>query len=154
MISSRLLECRQEAGPSFSEGGKWQELTLSCTQEVPEGIEAVLAAMTLWNYSKKDLFAVRLALEEAVMNGLKHGNREDPAKKVRIRYHLSEKRIVLEVEDEGEGFDPTTIPDPLDPVNRDRIGGRGLLLIRAYMTSVCHNSRGNCIAMTRLRGWG
>ena len=56
---------------------------------------------------------------------------------------------VYVVRDEGPGFDPARLPDPTDPANLERVGGRGLMLIRTFMDQVSHNSRGNEITMIK-----
>jgi serine/threonine-protein kinase RsbW len=105
-------------------------------------------------YSSADRFAVRLALEEAVVNAVKHGHGYDPAKQVRIWWLLGASSVKFVVHDEGPGFDPTQVPDPRRPENKERPGGRGLFLIGAFMNWVRFNGRGNCLAMCRLRSHG
>jgi serine/threonine-protein kinase RsbW len=102
-------------------------------------------------YADKEIFGVRLALEEAIVNAVKHGNRNDPARSVHLRYRLTSQRVLLEIEDEGNGFDPHQVPDPLAPENLERSGGRGLLLMRTYMNSVRYNRRGNRVTMCKRR---
>jgi anti-sigma regulatory factor (Ser/Thr protein kinase) len=55
------------------------------------------------------------------------------------------------VEDEGPGFDPALVPDPLGPENLERPSGRGLLIMRTYLSGVCHNERGNTICLCKHR---
>jgi len=57
----------------------------------------------------------------------------------------------VKVEDEGDGFNPSNVPDPREPEYRERPGGRGLLLMHNYMTWVRHNERGNCVTMCKGR---
>jgi serine/threonine-protein kinase RsbW len=122
---------------------------------VVSDIEPLLAAlveeMTAAGYTDKEQFAVRLALDEALVNGIKHGNREDPAKWVSFRYRVTPETVLAEVEDQGPGFDPDHVPDPLAPENLERASGRGLLLMRAYMTWVRHNECGNCVTLCKYR---
>jgi serine/threonine-protein kinase RsbW len=114
-------------------------------------LDAVVAAMAAECYPEGDVFAVRLALREAISNAVRHGNRGDPAKAVRIRYHVTPRRVLAEVEDEGPGFDPGQVPDPRASENVERDGGRGLLLMRLYLTWVRHNGRGNCVTLCKCR---
>jgi serine/threonine-protein kinase RsbW len=107
--------------------------------------------MEQFAFPKKDLFGVRLAVEEALVNAVKHGNRGDPAKEARLRFHVNPEFALIEVEDEGAGFDPAQVPDPLAPENLERPSGRGLFLIRKYMTWMRHNERGNCVTMCKHR---
>jgi serine/threonine-protein kinase RsbW len=132
-------------------GTTWQWASLSCLGEVIPTVEAVVAAMAAQGYADKDRFAMRLALEEAVVNGLKHGNQGDPARRVWVRYRVGPEQALVEVEDQGPGFNPGAVPDPLAPENLGRPGGRGLLLMRAYLTWVRYNDRGNAVTLCKSR---
>jgi serine/threonine-protein kinase RsbW len=107
--------------------------------------------MTVLGYPRKDVFAVTLALHEAVVNAVRHGNRGDPTKHVRVSYLVRPAEVVLEVEDEGRGFDPSLVADPLADENVSRPSGRGLFLMRVYMSWVSFNPAGNRVALCRLR---
>jgi serine/threonine-protein kinase RsbW len=116
-----------------------------------EVVEAVTSEMRGLRYPPQDVFAVWLCLEEAIVNALKHGNRSDPRKPVRVRYRVTPERVLAVVADEGSGFDPAKLPNPLTPENRRRPGGRGIFLMRMYMTSVAFNARGNEVTLCRVR---
>jgi len=113
--------------------------------------EEILALMEGAGYSEKDLFGMRLALEEAIVNAIRHGNKGDPAKIVQVRYRVTDRHVVTEIQDEGPGFNPDNIPDPLAPENLESPTGRGLFLIRYYMTSITFNERGNCLTLYKER---
>jgi serine/threonine-protein kinase RsbW len=98
----------------------------------------------------RDVFCVKLALEEALINAIKHGNRMDRAKTVRLVYRLSAGRFEVSVTDEGPGFDPAVVPDCTAPENLERPSGRGLMLMRHYMTQVDYNDRGNGVTMHKV----
>src|SRR5262249_10225277 len=68
-------------------------------------------------YGERDMFHIELALEEALVNAIKHGNQLDPAKQVRVSYSISAERFEIRIEDEGGGFDPADVPDPTLPEN-------------------------------------
>jgi serine/threonine-protein kinase RsbW len=129
----------------------WRCRRLSSPEDVSPAIAAVVAAMAAAGYSERDQFGMRLALEEALVNAIRHGNRGDPNNAVRLRYHVTAWRVLAEVEDEGAGFDLQQVPDPLAPENLDRPSGRGLLLMRSYMTWVRFNARGNRVTLCRRR---
>jgi serine/threonine-protein kinase RsbW len=118
---------------------------------VPELVRAVIYAMRRLGYGATDRLAVGTALEEATLNALTHGHRGDPGKHVRIAWDIMPAKVTLVVLDEGPGFDTTRVPDPRLPDNRDRPRGRGLLLIRAFMSWVRFNCQGNGITMYRHR---
>jgi serine/threonine-protein kinase RsbW len=129
----------------------WHQLTLQRSAEVTGCITRLLDALAPFTYPERDLFAIRLALEEAIVNAVRHGHRNDPSKTVRVRYQVSEQQLTVEIQDEGPGFDPEGVPDPLAPGNLERPGGRGVFLMRHYMTWVSYNERGNVVTMCRRR---
>jgi serine/threonine-protein kinase RsbW len=112
----------------------------------------ILAALEEKGFSQDDLFAVHLAMEEAFLNAVKHGNKMDATKKVKVEYTVDQEKVEICVTDEGEGFDPGTIPDPRVGENLYRPEGRGLLLISSYMHTVEYTSRGTSLRMVRYRG--
>ena len=79
------------------------------------------------------------------------GHRGDGRKSVRVTYQVGPWQVLAEVEDQGPGFDPSRVPDPTAPENLDKPCGRGLFLMRHYMTWVYHSSRGNCVTLCRSR---
>ncbi len=114
-------------------------------------IQEVLAKLRADGWSREDIFAIHLALEEGLMNAIKHGNGSDANKRVFLRCNLSAERIWIEIRDEGVGFDPAVLPDPTDAENLHTASGRGVMLMRAYMSSVEFNESGNCVTMEKLR---
>lgn len=90
-----------------------------------------------------------VALDEAIANAVKHGNKFDTHKLVRVSAELSVKEACFTVEDEGEGFDVNAIPDPLDPQNLFKTSGRGVLFICNIMDEVEYNERGNRLRMVK-----
>ena len=112
-------------------------------------VDAVLRELERRAWSSKDLFAIQLALEEAIMNAVEHGNRRDPAKKVAVSAEISVERVLLSVRDEGVGFDESATPNPTLDENLEIPTGRGLLLIRSFMTNVWRDSDGAEIFMEK-----
>ncbi|MEP6742980.1 MAG: ATP-binding protein [bacterium] len=90
-----------------------------------------------------------VALDEAFVNAVKHGNKNDPTKLVRVGAELSPKEACFTIEDEGEGFDVQTIPDPRDAANLFKSSGRGVLLIYNIMDEVEYNAQGNRVKMVK-----
>jgi serine/threonine-protein kinase RsbW len=125
--------------------GDWRVERLSSVHEIAVVIEAVVSVMAELEYPPKDIFGARMALEEAICNAIKHGHQADPTKVVEIRYRIHAGRFVVDVQDQGPGFNPTQVPDPTAPENLERPCGRGLLLIRHYAAWVRHNQKGNCV---------
>jgi serine/threonine-protein kinase RsbW len=92
----------------------------------------------------------RVGVSEALANAVLYGNQCDPRKTVHVRVTLSEHEVVVQVSDEGKGFDFSRLPDPTAPENLHRSGGRGLFLIRKLMDETRFNDRGNSIRMVLL----
>jgi serine/threonine-protein kinase RsbW len=90
-----------------------------------------------------------VALDEAFVNAVKHGNKYDARKLVRITADVSNAEAKFTIEDEGEGFDVNSIPDPLDPENLFKASGRGVLFIYNIMDEVKYNDRGNRLTMIK-----
>jgi serine/threonine-protein kinase RsbW len=126
-------------------------LNIHTQADLPLVLDPVIQAMKRLDYSEQDIFGVRLALTEALVNAVRHGNQGDPGKQVRVYYRLTSAEVEVEVEDEGQGFDPTGVPDPTSPERLEQPGGRGLLLMRHYLSSVEYNERGNAVILRKRR---
>ncbi len=113
--------------------------------------DQILRQLEELQFAEHDLFGVRLALEEALVNAIKHGNRLDPTKNVRVQWLIDHERVVIEIEDEGEGFDPGDVPDPTADENLERPCGRGIHLMRAFMTSIEYYDRGNRVVLIKAK---
>lgn len=120
-------------------------------QEGRRQAETILRLVEGHGYSPDVCFAIRLALEEALINAIKHGNRFDPHKHIRIWAEVSDHRAAITIEDEGEGFRPETLADPTADENLEKPSGRGIMLMRAYMDQVTFNDRGNQVVMVKNR---
>lgn len=123
-----------------------------------------------------DLVRVGIALDEALVNALQHGNLElDSAlreqgdvyrelakqrsteapyanRKLTVRIHLTHNLAEVFIQDEGPGFDVASLPDPRDPANMDKVSGRGILLMRTFMDEVVFNDLGNEVTLRKHRG--
>lgn len=109
------------------------------------------AALQRVEFSEHDIFAIKLALEEALVNAIKHGNQMDRGKRVHVWYRVRTDRFEVRIADEGPGFDPEEVPDPTAPENLERPCGRGLLLMRHYMTEVDYADGGRAVQMAKNR---
>ena len=109
--------------------------------------QRILEGLRSKGLSNRQVFSVRLALEEAVANAIKHGNKMDPTKTVTIRYLIGNADVRIEVSDEGTGFDTARVPDPTQPDRLELPHGRGVMLMRAYMDKVEYNEKGNTVRM-------
>ena len=113
---------------------------------VLEYLQERVAKLGLIKPDRSNLF---VALDEAFVNAVKHGNKNDPSKLLKITAELSPKEASFTVEDEGEGFNIREIPDPCDPANLFRTSGRGVLLIYNIMDEVEYNAQGNRVKMVK-----
>lgn len=93
---------------------------------------------------------IRLAMREALNNALRHGNKMDPTKRIHFSYTCDPQRgLWVMIRDEGKGFDPDAVPDPTQPENLDRTGGRGVFLMRNLMDEVEFRDGGREVQMRR-----
>jgi len=113
--------------------------------------DQVLKETELLGYSPECTFAIRLSLEEAIVNAHQHGNGCDPTKTIAVAYRVTPQRVVICVRDQGEGFDPSLIPDPTAPDRLALPDGRGLMLMRSYLDKVSFNERGNEVQLFKER---
>jgi serine/threonine-protein kinase RsbW len=127
------------------------EVIESRPSAISDVYERIVSKLEDNGYSEDDIFAVHLALEEAFLNAITHGNKMDPGKKVRIDYLVSADKVEIDIMDQGEGFNPETVPDPRFGQNLYKTAGRGLLLISSYMDVVEFNEQGNHVRMVRYK---
>lgn len=113
--------------------------------------EELLRRMEAAGWGQHERFSVRLAMEEAIVNAVSHGNQYDAAKLVRVRCWLSPEMVRIEVCDEGAGFDPAHVPDPTDAERIRCPCGRGLMLMRHFMTRVKHTHSGSTVILEKRR---
>lgn len=115
-------------------------------------VNEVLQKLDELGWESRELFGIHMALEESLTNAIRHGNKFDESKAVQVEVRLSPERFWLQVSDEGEGFVPECIPDCTCDDRLNALGGRGLMLIRAYMTEVSYSECGTRVTMEKIRG--
>jgi len=113
--------------------------------------DEIMGAVAAARWGEDETFAIKLSLEEAIINAIKHGNKFDKAKKVQVEARVSPEQVEIEIEDEGPGFNPDAVPDPTLDENLEKCSGRGILLIHAYMTSVTWSNNGRRVHMVKRR---
>ena len=106
------------------------------------------------NFNSDDIFAIRLSMDEALANAIRHGNKKDETKKINLRYAIDPERVDIYITDEGDGFDPEKVPDPTTQENLEIPNGRGIMLMRAYMNKVEYNKKGNVLRIVKFNSSG
>jgi len=114
-------------------------------------LEEVLEQLERHSWFEQDIFGVRLAMEEAIVNAIKHGNRHDAEKNVRVLCRLSPTRFWIQITDEGPGFRPDDVPDCTAEEYIERDCGRGIMLMRCFMSHVEYSETGNTVVMEKVR---
>ena len=129
-----------------------------CDRSIPSDTAAgrrvlgeVLEQLEALNWSRREVFAVHLAMEEALVNAIIHGNKLDVERKIRVACDLTAESIRIEIADEGDGFDPSTVPDPRKPDRLDTPSGRGVMLMKEFMTRVEFCDMGSRIVLEKDR---
>jgi serine/threonine-protein kinase RsbW len=139
--------------PTSDENWTWQ-----CDQVIPNDpvvgrrlVDELLRQLEMLHWKRRDIFGVHLAVDEALVNAILHGNRLDEAKRVHFCCWLSPQKVRVEITDEGPGFDPDCLPDPTDPTRLGCPRGRGVMLMRAFMSRVEFRDRGNHVVLEKER---
>lgn len=114
-------------------------------------IERLIAALEANMWEGRDLFHIQLAVEEAIVNAITHGNKQAVNKVVEVEFRVDPQTAFLRIKDQGAGFNPAAVPDPRDDDHLECTNGRGVLLIRELMSEVLYNDRGNEVTMIKHR---
>ena len=127
-----------------------QSLTIASDLTAARRVEQhLLTSLRQRSCPQDTLFAIRLALEEALSNAIKHGNGLDPSKTVTVEFSVSPDELRIVITDQGRGFNPSTVPDPTTDDHLEQPNGRGIMLMRAYMDEVAYNPQGNEVRMVK-----
>jgi serine/threonine-protein kinase RsbW len=118
--------------------------------ETGSALDNLEAWMTEEGYPQKDRFAANLSLQEAVLNAVRHGHGGDATKVVHISYVVKPTEVIVQVEDQGTGFDPSQVPNPLYVEHLERNRRWGLFLMRSYTSWMAFNKKGNRVTFGRL----
>lgn len=128
---------------------EFDEKIISSSEEGVETIRQLLAQLEAHGWSEKAVFGIHMAMEEAVMNAIKHGNQSDPNKRVHVEIKLGCDEFYARITDEGSGFDPDDVPDPTADENLEKFSGRGLMLMRNFVDKVQFNPKGNSVELRK-----
>lgn len=112
-------------------------LTLDSTLETVDSAEQTATRIAgQIGFGDDEIMQISMAVREACVNAVLHGNAYDPAKKVKLDFETTSRDLVITIRDQGNGLDPARIPDPLAPENLLKTSGRGIFLIRSFMDEV------------------
>ena len=113
--------------------------------------DQLLEQLGVHGWPPADIFAIHLAAEEAIVNAIVHGNKLDPTKKVHVECEISTAVVRISISDEGAGFDPASVPDCTVDERLEAPGGRGVMLMKSFMTSIEYNATGNAVVLLKRR---
>ncbi len=135
---------------SGGDGGGPVRLTMATDMAAVRGIQdRIMAEVVRQGFDGQSQFAIKLALEEGLVNAIRHGNKFDVRKRVFVEYLVTPGELDVSIEDEGVGFDRGGVPDPTLEENIEKCSGRGILLIESYMTSVGWSRGGRRMRMVK-----
>lgn len=133
-VGSRAIAVGQEP---VAMNHKRVSFTLDSTLETVNSAEATASNLaTEAGFADDEVMKIAMAVREAAINAVLHGNAYDPAKKVLLEFERTSGEFVITIRDQGKGIDLTAIPDPLAPENLLKTSGRGIFLIRSFMDEV------------------
>lgn len=131
------------------------ELTIASQLEFIDLVTALTDNITqMIGFDEEASYWINMAVRESVANAIEHGNKYDPQKAVDVRFTIGVDALRVSVRDYGEGFDPATLPDPLDPDNLLNPAGRGILYMRTFMDNIEYEHHPDCgmvVTMTKRR---
>jgi serine/threonine-protein kinase RsbW len=140
--------------PKSNEQWTWQ-----CDQVIPNDLavgrqllDQVLQQLEELHWGRRDIFGIHLAVDEALVNAMLHGNAMSETKHVQFSCRVSPKKVHVEITDEGPGFDPRRLPDPTSADHVGEPGGRGVLLMQAFMSRVEFRKHGSLVVLEKERG--
>lgn len=127
---------------------KYQTLKINSSTKNLRLIERLIDDVCeVYNVNEDVYGNMLIAVTEAVNNAIHHGNHDDPDKYVRIGFESDEEVLVFSITDEGNGFDPSNLPDPTDPANLDKVSGRGVFLMSNLADSIKFEDNGRKVLL-------
>jgi serine/threonine-protein kinase RsbW len=149
MISARVASPASQAFSSAPFVGVRNTLA-SDVDIISPFVDQLMRFITRFRGAEGNNFEIELALREALVNAVVHGNHNDPRKHVYVNCRCTtDGQVSITVEDEGNGFEHGTVPDPTSPDNRKRTHGRGIYLIRTLMDEVNFEQGGSVVHMRK-----
>jgi DNA-binding response OmpR family regulator len=141
----------------------WVELTAPSRQEYLDRFANFMDALYNARLDPGEREDIKIAVNEITANAMEWGNRQDQRRRVKVSYCLFPEEVVFKVEDEGEGFSPQQVPDPVsNPVGHliervrtgKRVGGYGIHIVRKVMDKVVYSEKGNVVILSKYLSGG
>lgn len=160
-VRALRADSRRSARDDWSvivDGGDWVKITLPSREEYVSQVQELIDTLHRSRLGQDTRDELMLAIDELVRNAIEWGNRYDVDKQVHVSYYCADDRVVLKVEDEGEGFGAHSLADPTEDLDEHRAarektgkrqGGLGIHLIRSLVDDVMFNDRGNIVILTK-----
>jgi serine/threonine-protein kinase RsbW len=127
------------------------ELSIDSNLQFVDLVGAVTRDVTSrMGFGEDDASWIELSVHEGIINAITHGNKNSPEKQVDVKFEIDKDSLVIYVRDRGEGFDPDSLPDPLDPKNLLNPTGRGIFYMRTFMDHVEYSTHPDGGCMLRL----
>jgi serine phosphatase RsbU (regulator of sigma subunit)/anti-sigma regulatory factor (Ser/Thr protein kinase) len=144
---SRTIQIKEKLG--FERDDPVYLQFINYFEEMDRAVAVILSTMDSLGYPDESIRKMKIVLTELLANAIDHGNRKDHSKKVTIGHIVNRKKAIISIVDEGDGFDPKSVPDPTLPENVVKDCGRGLYIVNKYVDSVAFNSKGNRVTVTK-----
>jgi serine/threonine-protein kinase RsbW len=114
-------------------------------------MQSLVEALEEYGWAEREVFGIRMAMEETIVNAIRHGNQCSPDKSVDVEISVSDQDFNATITDQGNGFDPDAVPDPTHDDNLENCSGRGLVLIQNYADEVTYNKAGNSVTLKKVK---
>jgi serine/threonine-protein kinase RsbW len=137
--------------PTVEKGWSYNKTIPSDLDVAHATIDELMRALEAAAWPGSDMFRIQMAIEEAVVNAIEHGNKRDGSKSVHIVFHVDAERATMQISDQGAGFDHRNVADPTEEERLDKPRGRGVMLMRELMTEANFNDSGNSVTMIKVR---
>jgi len=121
----------------------------SSVKKIRQVSDKIIPLLSDRKIEKSDIFDIRLAVEEAVINAIEHGNSKNKGLSVEVSFTISADRIEVSIQDEGPGFDHCVLPDPTKDKNVLRAHGRGVYIMHKLMDEIHYNDKGNKVTLIK-----
>lgn len=142
--------CWQSIGDS---GWKFDQKIASDPDNCAKIIELILEQLDRFEWSNRDVFAIHMAMEEAILNAIRHGNQCALEKWVHVEISIDRQNFFSRITDQGTGFRIDDVPDPTLEENLENPSGRGVMLIKTFMDQVTYNDVGNSVEFKKTKSW-